>query len=123
LIITGGEFFFISDKRLAIEELFVYKLLKKYINITTQILDNSFFVKIDQKLYITPLLVSLMLVETMDIVFAVDSIPAIFAITKDPYIVYTSNIFAILGLRSLYFCLVNIIERFKYVKYSLAVVL
>jgi tellurite resistance protein TerC len=71
----------------------------------------------------TPLLLALVLVECVDLVFAVDSVPAIFAITTDPFIVYTSNIFAILGLRALYFALAALIHRFKYLKYALALVL
>src|SRR3546814_4076875 len=71
----------------------------------------------------TPLFLALIMVEVVDLVFAVDSVPAIFAITTDPFIVYTSNIFAILGLRSLYFALAAVIHRFKYLKYALALVL
>ncbi len=73
--------------------------------------------------YITPLLVALIMVEFVDLIFAVDSVPAIFAVTQDPIIVYTSNIFAILGLRALYFALAAAIHRFKYLQYSLAVIL
>jgi len=71
----------------------------------------------------TPLFIALVFIELTDLVFAVDSVPAIFTITKDPYIIYTSNIFAILGLRALYFCLASIIQRFHYLKYALALVL
>jgi tellurite resistance protein TerC len=74
-------------------------------------------------IYITPLLLALITIEFADVVFAVDSVPAIFAITTDPYIVYTSNIFAILGLRALYFALSAMIDRFAYLKYALAMVL
>jgi tellurite resistance protein TerC len=80
-------------------------------------------VKLDARRYLTPLAVALVLVETSDLVFAVDSIPAIFAITADPFLVFTSNIFAILCLRSLYFGLANLIERFRYLRFSLALVL
>jgi tellurite resistance protein TerC len=76
-----------------------------------------------KKLFVTPLFISLVMIEFIDLIFAVDSIPAIFAITQDTYIVYTSNIFAILGLRAIYFALASIINRFYYLKYSLAVVL
>ena len=74
-------------------------------------------------LWATPLWVALVLIELLDLVFAVDSVPAIFAITRDPFIVYTSNIFAILGLRALYFCLAVLVDRFQYLHYSLAAVL
>jgi len=73
--------------------------------------------------FITPLLVALIMVEFVDLIFAVDSVPAIFAVTQDPFVVYTSNIFAILGLRALYFALAAAIHRFKYLQYSLAVIL
>jgi len=74
-------------------------------------------------LWATPLFLALMMVEIVDIIFAVDSVPAIFAVTRDPFIVYTSNIFAILGLRSMYFMLAEAVERFKYLKYGLSLVL
>ena len=75
------------------------------------------------RMYVTPLLIALVLVETTDFVFALDSIPAIFSITLDPFIVYTSNVFAILGLRSLYFLLAGAVRRFRYLHYGLAAVL
>jgi tellurite resistance protein TerC len=84
---------------------------------------DKFFVKINRKKLITPLFLVLLIIEVTDLVFAVDSIPAIFSITKDPYIVFFSNIFAILGLRSMFFLLVNIIEKFHYLKVGLAVLL
>ena len=96
---------------------------------TTGVAGNAFFVRQADPatglsaLFVTPLFVALCLVEFVDIAFAVDSIPAIFAITTDPFIVYTSNIFAILGLRSLYFVLGAMVERFKYLKYALALIL
>ena len=83
----------------------------------------KFFVKTSKGISITPLFASLIMIEVMDIVFAIDSIPAIFAITKDPYIIYTSNIFAILGLRALFLCLANVVKQFSYIKYSLALIL
>lgn len=123
LILTGIKIFYMIEVRFDVKQLSFYKLLQKYINITPQITDNSFIKKIDNKLYATPLLISLIIIELMDLIFAIDSIPAIFAITSDPYIVYSSNIFAILGLRALFFCLANIVSRFKYIKYSLAAIL
>jgi len=105
------------------------KFIKKHFRITTELHGQNFTVKLpDPKTgkvvtYGTPLLVTLVLIEFVDLIFAVDSVPAIFTITLDPYIVYTSNIFAILGLRALYFALAAIIHRFKYLKQALAWVL
>ena len=99
------------------------KLLRKFFPITQQFHQDHFFVKIDNKQFATPLFVTLLVIETTDIVFAIDSIPAIFGITTDPFIVFTSNIFAILGLRSLYFVLAALIDKFHYLKYSLVGIL
>jgi tellurite resistance protein TerC len=84
---------------------------------------QNFFTRIDGKRVATPLFLALLVVEATDVVFAVDSIPAIFAITKDPFIVFTSNIFAILGLRSLYFLLAGVVDKFRYLKLGLSFVL
>ncbi|MFN3266607.1 MAG: TerC family protein [Deinococcales bacterium] len=105
------------------------QFLKSRMKVTDQLHGEKFFVQqADPKTgqlvrYATPLFLALMLVEFADLIFAVDSVPAIFAITTDPFIVYTSNIFAILGLRALYFALAAMIHRFRYLKYSLSVVL
>lgn len=99
------------------------KLLKKIIPVTDSLVGENFFVKINNVLHATPLLVILVIIEGTDILFAIDSIPAIFSITTDAFIVYTSNIFAILGLRSLYFLLVKINDTFKYVEYGVALIL
>lgn len=101
----------------------VVKFASKYFAVHPKFEGNKFFVKIDKKKLITPLFLVLMIIEVTDLVFAVDSIPAIFSITKDPYIVFFSNIFAILGLRSMFFLLVNIIEKFHYLKIGLSVLL
>ena len=85
--------------------------------------DGKFFVRRAGKLVATPLFLILLVVESTDLVFAIDSIPAIFAVTEDPFIVYTSNVFAILGLRALYFLLANVMDKFHYLKYGLAAVL
>jgi len=84
---------------------------------------GQFTVKVDGRTFATPLLLVLVFVETTDIIFAVDSIPAILAITREQFIVYTSNVFAILGLRALYFCLANVIKLFHYLSYGLALLL
>ena len=99
------------------------KFMIKHFRYTPEINGMHFIQKIDGKTFITPLLVCLTVIEVSDVIFAVDSIPAIFGITTDPFIVFTSNIFAILGLRSLYFVLASIIERFKLLKYAIFVIL
>ncbi|HJD57522.1 MULTISPECIES: TerC/Alx family metal homeostasis membrane protein [unclassified Candidatus Tisiphia] len=123
LIITGIKTFYLSNKNLKVQESSIYRILQKYFSITPKILGYKFFVKTSKGISITPLFASLIMIEVMDIVFAIDSIPAIFAITKDPYIIYTSNIFAILGLRALFLCLANVVKQFSYIKYSLALIL
>ena len=101
----------------------VVKLASKYFAVHDKFEGNKFFVKIDHKKMITPLFLVLLIIEFTDLIFAVDSIPAIFSVTKDPYIVFFSNIFAIMGLRSMFFLLVNIINKFHYLKIGLAVLL
>ena len=107
----------------------VLKFVRRHIRVTDDLHGSHFFVRLKQAgeskalLYATPLFLALVLIELADLVFAVDSVPAIFAITQDPFIVYTSNIFAILGLRALYFALAAMIHRFAYLKYALALVL
>ncbi|MEL7021254.1 MAG: TerC family protein [Bacteroidota bacterium] len=101
----------------------VIRLVKKIFPVTTQMDGEKFFIRRMGIVAATPLFITLLVVETTDIMFAVDSIPAIFAITTDPFIVFTSNIFAILGLRSLYFVLAAILEKFQYLKYSLVFIL
>jgi tellurite resistance protein TerC len=130
LIITGVKMFFMVDDTPDISKNPILKLLRKHLRITPELHGEKFMVRLpDEKTpgkkvnWFTPLFIALILVEFVDVIFAVDSVPAIFAITKDPYIVYTSNIFAILGLRALYFALAAIVHRFKYLKYALAVVL
>jgi tellurite resistance protein TerC len=99
----------------------IVKLASKYFAVYPEFSGGRFFVKIDGKKMITPLLLVLVIIEFTDLVFAVDSVPAVFSITKDPYIVFFSNIFAILGLRSLFFLLAGIIDKFRYLKIGLAV--
>lgn len=97
--------------------------IKRFIPITENYLGNRFFIRNSGKLAATPLFIVLISIEISDLVFAVDSIPAILAVTLDPFIVYTSNIFAILGLRSLFFLIANLLPRFYYLKYALSVIL
>ena len=101
----------------------VIRLVKRILPVTTDHRFGHFFVRIDGRLFATTLFITLMMIEFTDLVFAVDSIPAVLAISKDPFIVYTSNVFAILGLRSLYFALSSIINYFRYLKYGLSAIL
>jgi tellurite resistance protein TerC len=129
MILTGIKMFFMSTKPVEISQNPLLIWMRKHLRITDQLHAQKFFVYQNvpesntKKVFVTPLFISLVMVEFIDLIFAVDSIPAIFAITQDPYIVYTSNIFAILGLRALYFALASIIDRFYYLKYALAAVL
>ncbi|HJD58018.1 MAG TPA: TerC/Alx family metal homeostasis membrane protein [Rickettsia endosymbiont of Ceroptres masudai] len=123
LIATGIKTFYVSHNTFDIQNSYIYKSIVKNLNITPNLEGDKFVVKRNNKLYFTPLFISLILIEAIDLVFAIDSIPAIFAITNDIYIIYTSNIFAILGLRALFLCLAEIVERFSYIKYSLALIL
>jgi tellurite resistance protein TerC len=130
LLITGVKMLVIADKEPDIAGNPILKFLRKHLNVTDQLHGEKFFVRAPDpkgsgKLirFATPLFLALVLIEFADLIFAVDSVPAIFAITTDPYIVYTSNIFAILGLRALYFALAAMVHRFHYLKYALSLVL
>jgi tellurite resistance protein TerC len=121
---------FVSEKPLDLQNNPLLKWMRGHMNVTDTLHGNRFWVKLpDPKdasktaWFATPMLLALVLIEFADLIFAVDSVPAIFAITTDPFIVYTSNIFAILGLRALYFALAAMIHRFKYLKVALALVL
>ncbi len=123
LLFSGIKMFKSSEDSGDIENNFIIKFLKRNFKITNNYHGEKFFVKIDGKTWITPLFVVLIFIEVTDLIFAVDSIPAIFAVTTDPFIVYTSNIFAILGLRALYFILADMADRFELLKYGLAIIL
>jgi tellurite resistance protein TerC len=129
LVISGIKMLMMAGHESNLGDNPLLKLLRKYGRVTDDMHGERFWVRLKDKntghyaWYMTPLFVALILVEVADVVFAVDSVPAIFAITTDPYIVYTSNIFAILGLRALYFTLSGLIERFAYLKYALAILL
>lgn len=129
LILTGFKMLFMADKEHKIEENGLVRFLKRRMNVTEELHGHDFFVKkpdpVTGKIrrFATPLFLALVMIEIADLVFAVDSVPAVFTITTDPYIVYTSNIFAILGLRALYFALDAILHRFAYLKYALSVLL
>jgi tellurite resistance protein TerC len=129
LVLTGVKMWIIADNMPDIANNPLLKFMRKRMKVTEGVRGNAFFVHEPDAAtgkvvrHATPLFLALMLIEFVDLVFAVDSVPAIFAITTDPFIVYTSNIFAILGLRALYFALAAMIHRFKYLKYALALVL
>jgi tellurite resistance protein TerC len=129
LVITGVKMIWAADKAYDVESNPLLKFMRRRFNVTDRLHGQSFFVRaIDPKTgkmatFLTPLFLVLVLVNVADVIFAVDSVPAIFAITTDTYIVFTSNIFAILGLRALYFALAAMIDRFAYLKYALASVL
>jgi tellurite resistance protein TerC len=129
LFVTGIKMWMIADHEPDISKNAVLKFLKRHLRVTDGLRGKAFWVREPDPAtgrmvrQATPLFLALVLVECIDIVFAVDSVPAIFAITTDPFIVYTSNIFAILGLRALYFALAAMMHRFKYLKYALALVL
>lgn len=112
-----------EDAEFEPKESFVYKTLGKIIPLTSHTDKEHFFIKINEKKYATPLFVALIVIEVMDVLFAVDSVPAILAITSDPFLVFSSNIFAILGLRSMYFFLANMLAKFSYLEYSLIAIL
>ena len=123
LILTGIKMFFAGTKPQNLENNFIVKQLKKVFRVHPYIEGQNFFIKKDGLIYVTPLFLALIFLELSDIIFAVDSVPAIFALTKEPLIVFTSNIFAILGLRSMYFMLAGVMDKFAFIKYGLASVL
>lgn len=129
LLFTGLKMLFAKDEESSIEDNKILSFIRRRIKVTPTLHGQNFFVRLKDPVtqksvrYATPLFLALVMVEFADVIFAVDSIPAIFAITQDPFIVYTSNIFAILGLRALYFALAAMVNRFEYLKYALALVL
>jgi tellurite resistance protein TerC len=123
LIVTGIKVLLAPEKPVEPEKNPVLRLLKKFLPVSPNLDGQKFFTHHNGVRMATPLLVALILVEISDIVFAVDSVPAIFAITKEPLIVFTSNIFAILGLRAMFFLLAGIVHKFRFLKYGLGLVL
>ncbi|AHE66287.1 integral membrane protein, TerC family [Legionella oakridgensis ATCC 33761 = DSM 21215] len=123
LVITGIKMFLFASKEPDLAKNPVLRWMRRYLRITKELHQEKLFIRIKQVLHVTPLLLVLVLIETSDLIFALDSIPAIFAVTEDPFIILTSNIFAILGLRALYFLLANMVERFYLLKYGLAFIL
>jgi tellurite resistance protein TerC len=123
LIITGIKMALQKDKELHPERNPVLRLCRRWLPVTKDYIAGKFFAKSDGRVMATPLFVVLILVETTDLAFAVDSIPAVLAISHDPFIVYTSNVFAILGLRSIFFALSGIMQLFRFLQYGLSAIL
>jgi tellurite resistance protein TerC len=123
LVYTGAKMMFHKAEDIHPEHNPVFRLARKYLPLTKTYEGQSFFVRHDGKWLATPMLLVLLVVETTDVAFALDSIPAIFAITRDPFIVYTSNVFAILGLRAMYFLLAGVLPMFRYLSHGLSLVL
>jgi tellurite resistance protein TerC len=129
LVFTGVKMWIMADKQYDVGANPLLKAVRRHFRVTDEVHGEKFWVKKTDPAtgvaawYMTPLLLALLMVEIVDVVFAVDSVPAIFAITTDPFIVYTSNIFAILGLRALYFALAAMVHRFHYLKYALSLLL
>lgn len=112
-----------KDDKIEIKDHFLVKYLSKHFSVLNDFVSYHFWTRINGKLYITPLLVVLIIIEFSDLIFAFDSIPAIFSITKDPYIIFFSNIFAILGLRSLFFVIIKVLDYFHYLKIGVSILL
>lgn len=123
LILTGAKILFSPDKPIDPSTNMLIRLLRRWLPIHPHLEGDKFWVKVGGRWMVTPLMVALLFIEICDIVFAVDSVPAIFALTREPLIVLTSNVFAILGLRSLYFLLAGVIDKFHFLKYGLGLVL
>lgn len=123
LIITGIKILFLPEKPIEPERNPLIRLVRRFVPIWPKIEGDSFWLRRDGVLYATPLLVALVFIEFSDIIFAIDSVPAIFALTNEPLIVFTSNIFAILGLRAMYFLLASAVQYFQYLKYGLGIIL
>ena len=123
LVVTGVRLFFHGEEEHHPERSFAFRMFRRLLPTTPRMQGHAFFLKEGGRWLATPLLLALLLIEVSDVVFALDSIPAIFGVTLDPFIVFTSNIFAILGLRSLYFAVAQLLGRFEYLKVGLASVL
>jgi tellurite resistance protein TerC len=123
LIVTGIKMMFAPDKEVHPEKNFLIRLFTRFVPVTHELKGQKFFVRENKRTFATPLFIALLFLELTDIIFAVDSVPAIFALTNEPLIVFTSNIFAILGLRALYFMLAGAVNKFHLLKYGLSVVL
>ncbi len=123
LILTGIKMFFAPDKPIDPGKNPILRLFRRFVPLTPDLHGQRFWVRLDGRLHATPLMVSLVFLELSDVIFAVDSVPAIFALTNEPLIVFTSNVFAILGLRAMYFLLAGAVDLFHLLKFGLAIVL
>jgi len=123
LMMTGVKMLVMADRKPDLDQNPLLRWLRSHMRVTPGFHGQAFFVRIDGLRYATPMFLVLMMIEASDLVFAVDSIPAIFVVTTDPFIVFTSNIFAIMGLRALYFLLADMAERFHLLKYGMALIL
>ncbi|MCU0316175.1 MAG: TerC family protein [Fimbriimonadaceae bacterium] len=123
LIFTGVKMISMKDKKLEPDKNPLVKLVRRIVPVTPDYVGQKFFTRIDGRLWATPLFICLVFIEFTDIIFALDSIPAIFAITREPFIVFTSNVFAILGLRALFFAVAGLMRMFHYLGYGLAAIL
>ena len=123
LVVTGIRMVFGNDKPMDPSRNPLVRMVRRLFPVTDSFEGDRFFIKRDNRIWATPLFIVVILIEGTDLIFAVDSVPAIIAISEDPFIVYTSNVFAILGLRSLYFALAGVEKYFEYLKYGLAVIL
>ncbi len=123
LIFTGAKIPFEKDKKLEPDKNIMVRLFKKFMPVSNNTEKGKLFIRANYKTYATPLFIALIMIEFSDLIFAVDSIPAVLAISNDPFIVYTSNVFAILGLRSLYFALAVMVGYFRYLKFGLSAIL
>ena len=123
LVLTGIKMALSAETEVHPERNFILKLVRRFVPVTEDYVEGRFFTRVNGRRFATPLFIVLVFVETTDVVFAVDSIPAILAITTDSFLVYSSNIFAILGLRAMYFLLVGVVDRVHYLSYGLALIL
>ena len=123
LIITGFKMAFGGEEQIEPEKNLIVRLVRKFLPITRRIRSHHFFIRRNGITAATPLFLTLLVIESSDVIFAVDSIPAVLAVTHDPFIVYTSNVFAIMGLRSLYYLLANVMEMFSYLKLGVSFIL
>jgi tellurite resistance protein TerC len=124
LIYTGIKMLFAGDAdEMNPEDSLIYKISKRFFKMTDNFHEQKFFVKIDGVMHMTPLFLVLLIIESTDLIFAVDSIPATLSVTNDAFVAYTSNIFAILGLRSLYFAFAGVVKLFRFLSYALSIVL
>ncbi|MFZ3207253.1 MAG: TerC family protein [Geobacteraceae bacterium] len=123
LVITGVKMAFGGTEKIEPEKNLLVRLVRRFVPITKHVRDDRFFIKKGGIRAATPLFLTLLVVESSDLIFAIDSIPAVLAVTRDPFIVYTSNVFAIMGLRSLYYLLANVLEMFVFLKLGVSIIL